>query len=66
MPEGSVKWFDPAKGFGFIMPDDGGPDVFVHQSVLPEGVRILDEGRRVEYEVESTPRGEKVVSLTLK
>lgn len=65
MPTGSVKWFDPAKGFGFIMPDDGSPDVFVHQSVLPEGARTLDEGRQIEYETESTPRGDKVTRLIL-
>jgi CspA family cold shock protein len=65
MPTGIVKWFDPAKGFGFITPDGGGPDVFVHHSVLPEGARTLDEGRKVDYETESTPRGDKVVILTL-
>lgn len=64
--EGTVKWFDPQKGFGFLVPDGGGPDVFVHHSVLPEDVRTLAEGQPVEYETEPTPRGEKVVSLKLK
>jgi CspA family cold shock protein len=63
---GTVKWFDPQKGFGFIMPDGGGPDVFVHHAVLPAGLKTLDDGQAVEYETESTPRGEKVVSLALK
>ncbi len=63
---GKVKWFDPQKGFGFITPDAGGPDVFMHHSMLPPGVRTLPDGQAVEYETESTPRGEKVVSMTLK
>ena len=66
MLSGTVKWFDPAKGFGFITPDDGGPDVFVHHSVLPPGITSLDEGRPVEYDAQPTPRGAKIVSLQLK
>lgn len=66
MPTGNVKWFDPQKGFGFITPDEGGPDVFIHHSVLPEGTSSLAEGQAVEYETESTPRGSKVVQITLK
>jgi CspA family cold shock protein len=65
MPTGSVKWFDAHKGFGFITPDGGGPDVFVHHSVLPPGIDSLDEGQQVEYEVESTPRGTKVIELRM-
>ena len=64
MTTGRVKWFDAGKGYGFITPDTGGPDVFVHQSVLPPGVRILAEGQPVEYEAESTARGSKVTSVT--
>jgi cold shock protein len=63
MSVGSVKWYDPGKGFGFIMPEGGGPDVFVHHSVLPENLELLVEGQQVEYEAESTPRGLKVVGL---
>jgi len=63
MCTGTVKWFDPAKGFGFITPDDGGPDLFVHQSVLPSGTDSLREGQKVEYEAESTPRGGKAVRV---
>ncbi len=51
MPTGVVKWFDPAKGFGFIVPDDGGNDVFVHVSAVERaGLHSLNEGQKVEYE----------------
>lgn len=51
MAIGTVKWFNEQKGFGFIAPEDGGDDVFVHQSnIETEGYRTLDEGQRVEYE----------------
>ena len=53
MTTGTVKWFNPAKGFGFIAPDEGDKDVFVHISALERaGIRSLDEGQRVEYELE--------------
>jgi cold shock CspA family protein len=49
---GSCKWFDTKKGFGFIVPDDGSDDVFVHQSVIhAEGFRSLDEGEALEYDL---------------
>ncbi len=58
MPTGTVKWFDPARGYGFIGPDDGNVDVFVHISAVEEaGLRILTEGQKVEYEVVSKPDG---------
>ncbi len=58
MPTGTVKWFNPAKRFGFIEPDDGSVDVFVHISAVEEaGLSVLTEGQRVEYEVVSTPDG---------
>jgi CspA family cold shock protein len=66
MTTGRVKWFDAEKGYGFITPDGGGPDVFVHQSVLPAAARTLAEGQPVEYEAESTARGSKVTLLTLR
>ncbi len=58
MPTGTVKWFDPARGYGFIGPDEGNVDVFVHISVVEEaGLSILTEGQKVEYEVVSKPDG---------
>ncbi len=51
MATGTVKWFNDAKGFGFISPDDGGDDLFVHHSNIDgEGYRTLDDAARVEYE----------------
>src|SRR5579875_1049232 len=50
MPQGTVKWFNATKGYGFIAPDDGGPDVFVHHSaILADGFRTLEENQRVEF-----------------
>ncbi len=59
MPTGTVKWFDPARGYGFIGPDEGNVDVFVHISAVEEaGLSILREGEKVEYyEVVSAPDG---------
>jgi len=54
MNNGTVKFFNRAKGFGFITPDDGGKDVFVHQNGL---IDEIDEGDKVSYEVEETPKG---------
>ncbi len=58
MPIGTVKFFNTARGFGFIAPEDGSKDVFVHISAVEEaGLSILTEGQRVEYEVVSKPDG---------
>ncbi len=60
MPTGKVKWFNDSKGFGFIEQDDGGADVFVHQSAIQsDGFRTLQEGQRVEFEVGQGPKGPK-------
>ncbi len=53
MATGTVKWFNPSKGFGFIEPENGGSDVFVHISAVEKaGMRSLNEGQRVEYDVQ--------------
>ncbi|GAA2386304.1 cold-shock protein [Streptomyces glaucosporus] len=64
MPTGKVKWFNSEKGFGFLSRDDGG-DVFVHSSVLPDGVATLRPGQRVEFGVVAGQRGDQALSLTL-
>ncbi len=52
MPVGIVKWFNPTKGFGFIEPEDGSKDVFVHMSALEKaGLSLLKEGQRVSYDI---------------
>ena len=57
MANGTVKWFNPTKGFGFIQPENGGADVFVHISALERaGIRQLDEGQKVSYEL-ATEKG---------
>jgi len=54
MANGTVKWFNSAKGYGFIQPDDGGKDVFVHVSAVERaGLRGLNEGQKLTYELES-------------
>jgi CspA family cold shock protein len=63
---GKVKWFDDAKGFGFVASDDGGKDVFVHISVLgPAGISHLAEGQAVNMRVVDTPKGREAIALSL-
>lgn len=63
MPEGTVKWFNDAKGFGFITADDGG-DVFVHHSeIQSQGFRTLNEGDRVEFELTRGEKGPKALQV---
>jgi cold shock protein len=64
MPTGTVKWFNPDKGFGFITADEGSKDLFVHQSDIDrEGFRSLDEGMKVTYEEEAGDKGPKAVRV---
>ncbi len=66
MSSGTVKWFNPAIRYGFIEPDDGGGEIFVHLSAVVEaGLSILTEGQKVEYEVVSTPHGTAAGNLKL-
>ena len=62
MANGSVKWFNPTKGFGFIQPDTGGPDVFVHiTAVQAAGLTGLNDGQKVSYDV-TTERGKQAAA----
>ena len=61
MQKGTVKWFNTQKGYGFIQPDDGGADVFVHISAVERaGLRSLDEGQKVTFELERDKRSGKM------
>ena len=64
MPNGTVKWFNPEKGFGFITPDDGSKDLFVHQSaVVADGHRTLAEGSKVTFDSESSDKGPRAANV---
>ena len=66
MATGVVKWFSDEKGFGFITPDEGSKDLFVHHtSIQADGYRSLAEGARVEYESEQGDKGPKAVNVRL-
>ncbi|GAU86691.1 cold-shock protein [Bosea sp. BIWAKO-01] len=67
MATGTVKWFNPTKGFGFIQPDDGGHDVFVHISALERaGLRELRDGQKVAYDLVPDKRSGKTCAENLK
>lgn len=64
MATGTVKWFNDSKGFGFITPDDGTPDVFAHFSqIKDEGYKSLKEGEKVEYEAKDSPKGKQASDI---
>ncbi|MEW2630813.1 cold-shock protein [Streptomyces sp. NPDC048389] len=65
MATGTVKWFNPEKGFGFIAQDSGGPDVFVHYSAIATtGYRELTEGQKVQFDVAQGPKGPQAENVT--
>ena len=65
MAQGTVKWFNAEKGYGFISPDDGSADVFVHYSAISgSGYRSLEESQRVEFEVEQSAKGPQASGVT--
>ena len=65
MAQGTVKWFNGEKGFGFITPDDGTKDLFVHYSEIHgNGYRSLDENQRVQFEVEQGAKGPQAVGVS--
>ncbi len=64
MPVGRVKWFNDKKGYGFIEPDGGGEDIFVHHtSIMSDGFRTLSEGQVVQFEVVKGPKGEQATNV---
>ena len=64
MATGTVKWFNEGKGFGFIAPEDGCKDVFVHFSAIQaEGFKVLSEGQAVTFEVEDGPKGPQATQV---
>ncbi|VAW68457.1 Cold shock protein of CSP family [hydrothermal vent metagenome] len=64
MATGTVKWFNESKGFGFISPEDGSKDVFVHFSAIAsDGFRTLVEGQKVSYDVEDGPKGPQAANV---
>jgi CspA family cold shock protein len=64
MAQGTVKWFNADKGFGFIAPDDGSADVFVHFSAIQSsGYRSLEENQKVEYQVTQGPKGPQAADV---
>jgi len=67
MPNGTVKWFNPTKGFGFIQPDSGGADIFVHISAVERaGLSSLNEGQKLSFDEERDPKKGKTSAVNIK
>ncbi len=65
MEQGTVKWFDNAKGYGFVSRENGGKDVFVHHTAIQgTGYKSLDEGQRVQFEVTQGQKGDQAVNVS--
>ena len=65
MPQGTVKWFSDEKGYGFISPDDGGEELFVHHTgIAGEGYKSLEEGEKVTYEAAQGRKGKQAENVT--
>jgi cold shock protein len=63
--KGRVKFYNDAKGYGFLTRDDGAGDVFLHRSAVPPGIGLLYEGRPVSFDIEMTPRGQRALNVAL-
>ena len=67
MNTGTVKWFNESKGYGFITPSDGSPDIFVHFSVIEgDGFKTLNEGQTVQFEMQRSEKGPQATRVTTK
>lgn len=65
MSQGTVKWFNSEKGYGFITPDEGGGDVFVHHTAINvSGYRTLEEGQKVNFEIEQSDKGPQATGVS--
>lgn len=65
MEQGTVKWFDNTKGYGFVSRENGGKDVFVHHTAIEgTGYKSLDEGQRVQFEVTQGPKGDQATNVS--
>lgn len=66
MPTGTVKWFNTQKGYGFIQPDEGGADVFIHITALEKsGLRGLNEGQKISYNIQNDPKKGKAAAVDI-